>query len=382
MFLKNHNFKYFKSCYLVEKIGKNLQLSISFRDDLPSEKFYNTLDELKDITKYKEHCASLTSIKAESAVKNVCAKILKYLSSNENLMNYSNAYDICRLLNYWLANKLSVIVGHQGKNYVWTIFAKITNIWNDFIEDTLKKSYTETCFPLMNEILPEDWKKRKELYEYYVDYDTLKNMFSYKINDKDYCTLIKNKVLLYKYFKNFCNSYETEFCNEFKAKYEACNPNELLQKFKCKNELAEMMLLEEKSERELHQGILSETHILENESRYPGLFTKGKQNLNVIQKISNSFSPLKKSGAAILGVLAISMIYGLLYKVNRRFINLHKRYIFFTPLGSWIRKRFAKNNYNRININSEFNGEFNYAQELYNIHYNPRDEHYIGYHSE
>ncbi|GAW84580.1 variable surface protein [Plasmodium gonderi] len=342
------------------------KIVVSFREELPSEKFYKTLDDLKGFNEYTEYCKFLTSFKNESAVRNYCARILKYLSSNKELRSDSNVYDICQLLNYWLANRLSIIAGYNDPNNLWKIFGYITNIWNNFIMDTLKKPESETCNPLMGEIIPHDWRKRKELYEYYVDYNYLSLMPIYKKGDEEYCTFIRNKILLYNYFRSICIKDTTDFCEKFNSKYISCDPNNLLHGFECEKEIDEKGLLERR-ERELQRIPSHNITMSLHESQSPGMSIRGTQTSSVLQLIYNSFIPLKKASAVVLGIIGISTIYGFLYK--------------FTPVRNWIHRRFANKKDTRCNIYSEFNAAFDYADELHNPHYKLRDGHYIGYHS-
>ncbi|GAW84351.1 variable surface protein [Plasmodium gonderi] len=346
----------------------DVQLAVSLGGNSTSEIFYERLNNLTGLNEYYAYCEPLKSHKNMSAVKNVCAKILKYLSSNEELRSNSNVYDICRLLNYWVATKLSAIGFLSDSSYMKNVFLDISLIWNTYIANELNNDHHQTCNPLINVVTIRDWRMRKALYDYYVDYVYLDNMASIIPNADEYCKYIRNKVSLYEYFGSKCFSDQTDFCHEFKTKYKACDPNELLLKFKCVKEVKKKKLLEESQRIKTHQGVSSERNISEQERQSPGLSTEGTHTLKDLQSISNSFSHLKNAGGILLGIVAISMTY----------VFLHK----FTPLGILIHNKFASKNYNRSNINSEFNIAFDYAQEIHNPHYNIRDEHYIGYHSD
>ncbi|GAW84218.1 variable surface protein [Plasmodium gonderi] len=351
-----------------EKWKEFEQLAVSFGGDLTSEKFYDKLYNLRNFSHYANNCENLSSYKNGSAVKNVCAKILTYLSSNEELRSNSNVYDVCRLLNYWVATNLSAIGGYGNSSYTIDTFSKISIIWNEFIMNKLQNNHHQTCNPRIDMISHSDWSKRKEVYDYYVDHAYLSGMSTILVNPTDYCIHIRKKISLYDYFNVKCALDETAFCYEFKTKYKNCDPKELLLKFNCAKEVEEKKSLEKKTERELHQGASSERGMFQRESQLQDYTTEGTQNLKVLKTMSNRFSPLKKAGGILLGIVAISMAYGFLHK--------------FTPLGIWIRNIFANKNNNRNNINSDFNEEFYYSQRLYDQNYNNRDEHCIGYHSD
>ncbi|GAW84252.1 variable surface protein [Plasmodium gonderi] len=356
------------------------QLAVSLGNSLPSERFYNELDDIENFSEYYVHCKSFTHRKSRNA-QSICAKVLKYLGTRENLRNNYYTYDVCLLLNYWVASRLSASVGYSDEDYVKDNFVKITTIWNTFVHEVLKKNSYETCNPVISDIVLKDWRLRKELYDYYVDYDYLKRMYIYNEKDKDYCTYFKNKVSLYNHFGRTCTSDPTNFCKEFKTKYKDCHPNKLLIDFKCDNEIEKKSLREEQTDRELHDGV-SQGVTPENDTQFTRFSIDGKQSFKTLNTKINRIITLRMTGGVILGVAAISMICASLHKVNKKIINLSNFYIFFTPLGIWINKRFANKKYYRSNINSEFNDVYDYAQESHNPYYNFKDEHYIGYHSD
>ncbi|GAW84649.1 variable surface protein [Plasmodium gonderi] len=370
----------YKICFLQGKLGNNSQLAVSFGLDLTSEKFYDKLNDMRDFKEYYGHCESLESLKNGTDVKINCAKVLKYIKTYSDYINKNDAYDICLLLNYWLASRLGALVFYSNPSYVMDAFLRITSIWNEFIVDEIKKTHDKTCNPDASIIALRDWRLRKEVYDYYVDYDYLLRMSDISKKSRDYCAYIRTKVALYEHYNTVCISDETPFCDKFKIKYKYCDPKELLLKFECEEEMKQMRLLEEQDGKESSQDAPSEGTESELETSSFGLSSEGAQTVNDLQKIYNRFSPLKKTVGAILGILAILMSYAFLHNV-KKLINLHKIYIFFTCLGSFIRNRFSNKNGTRSSINFDFNAAFDCAQELYKPRYNIRDEHYIGYHS-
>ncbi|GAW84036.1 variable surface protein [Plasmodium gonderi] len=357
------------------------ELAVYYGLDLTSENFYDKIENAKNLSEFYDRCKSLSNTKYGMGVRNTCLKLLKYLKSNAEYLDKSDTYDICELLNYWLATKLSIFVGYKGDSYVKDAFADIAYIWNDFTLNELKKAYQEACNPLISILGLRDWRERKDVYEYYVNYKYLKGMSKIKKSHRGFCSYIRNKASPYNYFDRRCKSDETHFCTEFQTKYKECDPNKLLIEFECELEMEKKRLLEEHQRIELHKIAPTEETISKHETPHSGLSLEGTQTVNVLQSTYNSFIPLKKGVGILLGISAICMIYGFLHKVNRRPINLYKLYIFFTPIGSWIRNRFSNKKYTRSNINYEFNSVYNYAQNLRNPYYNIRDVHNIGYHT-
>ncbi|GAW84596.1 variable surface protein [Plasmodium gonderi] len=348
-----------------EKFG---QLAISFGGYLISEQFYYKLDNLDSFREFFEYCKSLESMERGQALKIYCAKILKYLKSNSEHIDKQDTYNVCELLNYWLATRLSAIVGYMNHTYVINVFLEISYIWNDFIMNNFNNNHHKICNPKVDMISLSDWRKRKEVYDYFVDYAYLSGMSRILVNPSDYCTHIRNKISIYNYFNDKCASDQTGFCDEFKTKYKACSPYDLLLRFKCSEEVEKNKSSGEIEERELHKRASLGKEKSEQERQSPRFSIEGKQTVKILQSSYNSFIPLKKVCGLILGIVAISMIYGFLHK--------------FTQLGSWIRNKIANKKNNRSNINFEFNEEFDYEQGLDNTNYNIRNEHYIGFHTD
>ncbi|GAW84054.1 variable surface protein [Plasmodium gonderi] len=343
------------------------QLTVPFGLYLTSEDFYERIENVQNLSEFSARCEHLRTMKNGMNVRNACVKLLKYLKYNAESLNKRDAYDVCELLNYWLIARLSANVGYNDKEQTIDAFAAIANIWNEFTSDVLKKPYHESCNPLMSIIGLRDWRQRKDVYEYYVNYEYLKGMSRIQKSHKGYCTYIRNKVSLYSYFDHTCKSDETQFCTVFQTKYKDCDPHNLLLDFQCEEEM-NMRMLEASPDLQLHEDTYLQGKISEIKIQPSGLTIEGTQTVKVLQSTSNSLIPLKKAGGVLMGIVAISMIYGFLHK--------------FKPLGFWINKRFANKNYSRINVISEFNDAFDYAQESHNPYYIFKDEHYIGYHTD
>ncbi|KMZ83357.1 hypothetical protein PVBG_06351, partial [Plasmodium vivax Brazil I] len=192
--------------------------------------FYNELERLNNFSTYKEKCKPfLIGIRRSNAVINTCAKLLYYLK-NKQISNKQNAqYDTCPLLNYWVYSKLNMILNSYNSTDISQRFAQIVRIWNDFILDVLKKTNNETCEPMSNIVAYEDWKKRKELYEYYVDYSHIYKSLSF-IPDRceEFHKYVESKKTLYEHFKKFCYPHKKDGCPELYTKYEEYHPDKVL----------------------------------------------------------------------------------------------------------------------------------------------------------
>ncbi|SBS89903.1 PIR Superfamily Protein [Plasmodium ovale curtisi] len=96
--------------------------------------------------------------------------------SNYNQKSWSgvnSGYDVSLLLNYRLYNELSSIYGTNNISDISRAFGGHQLIWayHDYYKK--RNSYHNKCKPDLSIVNHPHWKQRKELYDYYVDYDIL-----------------------------------------------------------------------------------------------------------------------------------------------------------------------------------------------------------------
>ncbi|GAB69746.1 hypothetical protein PCYB_004950 [Plasmodium cynomolgi strain B] len=99
------------------------------------------------------------------------------------------------------------------------IYEKVNNtlqvLWNDVVKEQRDKFHNNICKPDHTTIGRIDWRKRKELHDYYVDYGYLFDMA--KINNdkcKEYYGKIKKIIEEYESFEKKCST-RTDECPEF-----------------------------------------------------------------------------------------------------------------------------------------------------------------------
>ncbi|CAG9473061.1 unnamed protein product [Plasmodium vivax] len=336
------------------------KLSKSFSGELNSENFYNRLDSFKNYSEYNKECESLTKLRHGSSLKRICAKLLNYLKTNTKSNKEDVKYDVCILLNYWLFSNLNIFLYSLDSTNIYLMFAKIEQIWNDFIEAKLKKRENETCKPLFNLIIHNDWRKRKDLYEYYVNYDQIsKTIVNYPHRCKDFYEYIENKIPLFDYFKQNCPSTDTNLCPDFYLKCNEYNPKNVLHKFSCHKEIekAKADVKSLSTEQEVSSAVVELD---------PSLPKSGKYLSETSYSMPNSTNPVIKFGDILLGAIVTSMTSGAIYK--------------FTPFGKRLQNRFGSNRNTVHNINGEVSGLFDYASEPFNPYLDGAGEHQIGYH--
>ncbi|SBT58970.1 PIR Superfamily Protein [Plasmodium ovale wallikeri] len=135
------------------------------------------------------------------------------------------------LLNYWVYDKLTNIFVDKEKTNI--AFGNFQTLFRKNIENPRSKSRNKNCTHKFDILNKEDWDKRKELYDYYIDYDTNKSTFNiYGEKCEEYYKYVQGKKELYEYFEGLCKSKENE-CPDF---YEECknyNPHLVLRNFPC-----------------------------------------------------------------------------------------------------------------------------------------------------
>ncbi|SCA59965.1 VIR protein [Plasmodium vivax] len=331
--------------------------ALSFSGELNSEKFYKQLDDIHGFSKYFNECQSLTDLPNGVLVKKYCARLLKYLETDLFSRNNDNEYDTCILLNYWLYNRLNVILQSSNPSYTYQAFGRIGNIWSSFIEDNLNDVEKETCKHMHNIVNHYDWRKRKGLYDYCVNIDALKEIvLRYPRICNDVHEYIEDKAHLYEHFKKQCTPGNENICPKFYEKCKHYDPKDVLPLLSC------------------HERIIRERPATVPRPQITDERGSGKEALKDFpspdmrsasaQNLSENSYAVGKFGDVFLGVVATTMTAGGLYK--------------FTPVGRMLRNGFGWNNSNMSNLNGVDHGLYGYASEAFNPY--SGEEHYIGYH--
>ncbi|KMZ86082.1 hypothetical protein PVBG_05481 [Plasmodium vivax Brazil I] len=267
---------------------------------LTSYKFYQILDNYdEDLGKYYQECNEFS--KSKYRIKGICAQVLKYLETSAKKSDKENFdYDDCLLLNYWVYGR--IYEKHGDKPESAQAFGKLQLLWNSLISNPLKKSYNDKCEPDFLMVMQPDWRKRKELYDYFVNYNMLQSMrhyFSTRCN-KIY-TYLKEKDKLYKEYKEYCSTPKHKYCPDFFTKFEDKDPNTLLNQLPC-------------------YGVMQSQEALTlKQDERPTTADKEGLPLNS-QKARDGTNPVTNSGNVLLGVVLTSMTSGALYKVKTDFI--------------------------------------------------------------
>ncbi|SBT55267.1 PIR Superfamily Protein [Plasmodium ovale wallikeri] len=257
------------------------------KKELNSEKFYDPLDiESSDLSKYEEICNVMPVRTENNKVNIICTKYLRYLKNCEALNNGSFTYDVSTLLNYWLYDKLINIYGNNDELDIRLGFGRFQYVWEYQKFFPKKKPYYEKCKPDLDMVNHKDWKNRKELYDYCVNYEYMASTCPY-FDDActKHCEYINGKSKLYKHFESVCPPKGSD-SPEFYDKCKKYDPNIVLNALKCHEKL--------KLKEIMTQGLRPETTQIGT-----------------------------KVGQSVLGVAPVLLTAAPLYR--------------YTPIGSWVR---------------------------------------------
>ncbi|SCA59837.1 Plasmodium vivax Vir protein, putative [Plasmodium vivax] len=263
-----------------------------------------------------------------------CAKVIKYLKNNNKEKIEGKLKDHhCNLLSHWIYEQLATKFSANYYTLI-SIYGGFQRILSDvFINPNESESIG--CLRKVSVLDYDNWKESKDLYDYCVDYDKIRELAGSSYEKcKEYKDYIQGKSKLYKQFEKL---YISEYKKDNEGFYEKCkdyNPEIVLRELKC-------------------------------EEIFPG---QGKENAGARDSVllgSTQYSDSTDTyGNVLLGVVATSMTSGMIFK--------------FTPLERRFRNGFGWNNYAASNVNGEGNMLFAETHDPFSPHSEER-EHHIGY---
>ncbi|SBS93832.1 PIR Superfamily Protein [Plasmodium ovale curtisi] len=304
--------------------------------ELNSEKFYDALErDSSDLSKYNEKCNELRVRTKNDEVNIICTKFLRYLKNCEVLNNGSYKYDVSRLLNYWVYEKLINIYGADNTEEIRLGFSKLQYAWSYQEFYPKKNPYYEKCKPNLDMVNHNDWKNRKELYDYCINYEFIAPMCPY-FDDActKHCEYINGKSELYKHFESVCPPKGSD-CPEFYDNCKKYHPNIVFNALKCHEKI--------KIERDADPGAGSLRDSPGSESE-PGADRVGPRSPGLPAGSDTSLRPETthigtKVGQSVLGVAPVLLTAAALYR--------------YTPIGSWVRNLGGINQNSISNMGGE-----------------------------
>ncbi|GAW84629.1 variable surface protein [Plasmodium gonderi] len=200
-----------------------------------ASKFYISLNDGSiKLPRTFEFCGNgVYSFRNNSRIKLLCSKFIKYLKKQDNISKDSYVKDnICDLLNFWLYEKLAAIFmeKHQERNNIYLqIMANMNAVyaWSS-------SPIPQNCIIDTKIVSYNDWGKRKQLYDYYVDHNYLRTMNNNSEKScKELCDYVKGIQSLYNYFSEKDRETVNNDFPEFYSKYIQYDPKTTLTHLKC-----------------------------------------------------------------------------------------------------------------------------------------------------
>ncbi|SBT02981.1 PIR Superfamily Protein [Plasmodium ovale curtisi] len=320
--------------------------------DLFSDQFYEALNtDSPDLSKYDNKCNDIHVHNPKEKMIEICKKYLRYLEYCKLLNDDNSLYKVSLLFNYWLYGMLTHIYGANSTDKIRAGFGALQYKWTYFDYYRKNEPHYLKCKPNFEIVNHNDWDKRKKLYDYYVDYDTLSTMAKSFDDDCEYYEKIEEKKSLYEYFEKEC-SPPRKNCPEFYEKCKEYKPENVLSKLLCHEKIARERADAQAAERpdtmEHTSGTGQETEVGSLGPDVPGLGTRSET-----EATSETSQIGTKVGQSVLGITPVLLTASALYR--------------YTPIGSWIRN-FGKNSTNSISdMDGEMEGFLGDTQELGDI---------------
>ncbi|SBT56821.1 PIR Superfamily Protein [Plasmodium ovale wallikeri] len=334
---------------------RSRRLSETHSIDLMSKKIYDGIEyDSQDLSKYNEKCEYIRVSNHKEEVKTICKKVLRYLEKTTIWNVKESVYDTCLILNFWIYDKLTQIF--RDKSNTDIAFANFQTLLNNHTDYQKNISADKRCKDKFEILRKDDWDKRKDLYDYYIDFNTIKPMIQfYDTECKEYYEYIQGKKELYEHFDKLCISNSSE-CPDFYNNCMNYNPDLVLPTMSCHVKMVaakNALTTQETSDQGVQDG--PRTY----DSNLSGHSARSSED-GMIQE--NSYIGTKV-GKSVLGIAPIALAASALYRVGT---------YFFTPLGQWIHKLGGSNH------NITDNGFGDEVQESGNMFFDG-GENYISY---
>ncbi|SBS92937.1 PIR Superfamily Protein [Plasmodium ovale curtisi] len=330
--------------------------------ELYSEQFYETLNyNYSDLYNYYDKCNNnlFLSNKKDEMIT-VCERILRYLENSTALNTVNSSYDVCILFNYWIYDTLAGIYGAENTTDISHAFGSLQFIWSYLNYNPKNYTFYKNCKLNFDSNDLEDWKKRKQLYDYCVNYDFLKGMArNFEDTCEEYYEKIAENTSIYEHFENLCLN-KPDKCPKFYNECKSYNPKLVLSELPCHNKIKKAKApAGEGTERSsaLKQGP-EQGHLSSALGPVPGV--PGLSDSSHGTKSTTEASQIgTKVGQSVLGIAPVVFTATALYR--------------YTPLDPWIRR--LSGNTNNVSDMEEFSS---YTQENGDI-FSDSAENYISY---
>ncbi|VUZ95025.1 PIR protein [Plasmodium vivax] len=295
--------------------------------ELYSERFYEAMDmDSQDLQKYDSKCNDIRVTKSKDQMIPICKKYLRFLATSKEWSGIFSGFDVSLLLNYWLYEKLNDIYGPDYNELIRFGFSALQLIWAYFDDSRIREQYYNNCKPLFEIVNHQEWKNRKKLFEYYVNYDTLFRMaqgFSAKC--KEYVEYFKEMISVYKDFEGKC-SPEKHNCPNFFYEFKNKNPVDKLEILSCYTQIDQKRTAAAKDRLSMRGDSLHSTvpKVGVPSHGVDGALPHSAGSSRDTQSTSQSSDIGTEVSHSVLGAAPVLLTATMLYR--------------HTPLGPWIRR--------------------------------------------
>ncbi|VVA00349.1 PIR protein, partial [Plasmodium vivax] len=311
--------------------------------DLQSKIIDNNLEiNHRDLSNYNKKCSITFAKTNNEKLKEICQKTLRFIETSPLWTIRDTPYDLCLQVNYWLYYKIGSILGFDDNALIETTFAGYQLAGDNIMGTRSKGTYNERCKPDFDIFKEKDWDKRKKLYEYYVDYDTLfRTAEAFPPQCEEYYDKFKEIISVYKYFEEKCLLQDYK-CPKHFDKFKNKNPVSKLENLSCYKQLdkqktaTSMARLPEEGDTSPHSPGPKVGHL--DVQGASGL--QGDAGSTQDTQLSPESSDIRtKVTNSVLGAAPVLLTATMLYR--------------YTPLGPWMR-RLGGSRTNNINAMDTF----------------------------
>ncbi|CAI7718376.1 PIR protein [Plasmodium vivax] len=175
--------------------------------ELQSKIVYKEIEtDNSDLYNYDQKCDIKLFRTGNEHIKKICKKFLRFIEKSSLWNIQDSSYDVCLQVNYWLYDKLASILGSSNTDNIEITFGSFQLVGKYNMNTRARITYNERCKPDFEIFEEDNWDKRKELYEHYINYDTLFSMAQgYSPICEEYYGKIQEMISVYKFFEEKCN---------------------------------------------------------------------------------------------------------------------------------------------------------------------------------
>ncbi|KMZ81714.1 hypothetical protein PVIIG_05546 [Plasmodium vivax India VII] len=190
----------------------------------------------EDLHIYNGICNDIkVSNQEKEGMKLICRKYLRFLDTSKSWGEGVSGYDVSLLLNYWLYDKLTHIYLGTRINSIDVVFGALQLICSTFKPSRSQEEYYKKCKPELDIVNHTEWKKRKELYDYCINYELISQTCPFfDKNCVEYGKYIEKtkESGIYDHFEDICSSGKDN-CPHFYKRCEKYNPKTVTNTLKC-----------------------------------------------------------------------------------------------------------------------------------------------------